>query len=100
MNEGKKFDGGKLRYDLVPFGALEEVIKVLGMGAQKYGDDNWKMVDDLERRYVTAAYRHLGRVMQGEEFDEESGLPHIAHAITSLMFVQQARLNKGDSNEL
>ena len=100
MNDGKKYDNGKLRYDLVPFGALEEVIKVLGMGANKYGDDNWKRVDDLDRRYLTAAYRHLGKVMQGEELDEESGLPHVAHAITSLLFVQQARLNKGNTNEL
>ena len=95
MNDGKKYDNGKLRYDLVPFAALEEVIKVLGMGALKYGDDNWKRVDDLERRYLSACYRHLGRVMQGEELDQESGLPHLAHAVTSLLFVLQARHEGG-----
>ena len=96
MDDGKKYDDGKLRYDLVPFGALEEVIKVLGMGAIKYGDDNWKRVDNLERRYLAAAYRHLGQVMQGEDTDDESGLPHLAHAITGLMFVLQARKDSQD----
>ena len=38
---GRKFDGGKLEYGLVPPLALKEMVKVLTFGAQKYERDNW-----------------------------------------------------------
>lgn len=89
MNEGKKYDGDKLRYDLLPWAALDEVIRVLGHGARKYGDENWRRVDRLEDRYPAAALRHLSAYLQGQEHDQESGFNHLAHAICSLMFVLQ-----------
>lgn len=87
MNEGKKFDAGKPRYDLMPFAALDEVGRVLGYGAEKYGPENWRRVPDANARYIAAALRHISAYQQGKEFDEESGLPHLAHALTSLLFV-------------
>ena len=33
---GVKFDGGKLRYDLIPHDALEQFVRVLTYGAEKY----------------------------------------------------------------
>ena len=36
MAEGRKYDGGKLEYGLLPPLALEETVKVLTFGAQKY----------------------------------------------------------------
>jgi len=89
MNEGKKFDQDKLRYDLLPWAALDEVMRVLGHGAKKYGDENWRLVKRLEDRYPAAALRHLSAYLQGEECDKESGFNHLAHAICSLMFVLQ-----------
>lgn len=87
MDDGKKYDEGKLRYDLVPWAALDEVVRVLGHGAQKYGDDNWRRVKRLEDRYPAAALRHMSRYLQGETNDPETGLNHLAHAVCSLMFV-------------
>ena len=84
---GVKYDGDKLRYDLVQWGAIDDLVKVLGMGAKKYSDDNWKQVEDAERRYMAAVYRHLSAYNQGEKVDPESGLSHLAHAMTSLMFL-------------
>lgn len=89
MNEGKKYDSEKLRYDLLPWSALDEVIRVLGHGARKYGDENWRRVERLEDRYPAAALRHLSAYLQGQEHDQESGYNHLAHAICSLMFVLQ-----------
>jgi len=40
MSAGRKFDGGKLEYGLLPPLALEETVKVLTFGAQKYERDN------------------------------------------------------------
>ena len=37
---GRKFDGDKLQYGLLPPLALRDVVKVLTFGAQKYEPDN------------------------------------------------------------
>lgn len=77
-------DGGEKgskpeRYDLLPWEALDEVARVYGMGAQKYAAHNWR------RGYpwglsLAAAGRHIAKWAQGETFDPESGLHHLAHA--------------------
>ena len=95
MMTGVKYDQDKPRYDLVPFGALDEVASVLGYGANKYSDDNWNKLDNLEKRYIAAALRHISKDRQGEEIDPESGYSHLAHAVTSLMFILQNRINTG-----
>ena len=38
----KKNDGGKPRWTMVPFVAVDKVVGVLEYGAGKYGKDNWK----------------------------------------------------------
>lgn len=91
-NVGRKNDSGKLRWDLMPFKALEPVVQVLMYGADKYGDHNWRLVDNYEKRYLNAAFRHLvARFFHGEELDPDSRLPHTAHAICSLLFLLERR---------
>lgn len=85
MTKGIKHDGAKPDYSLVPFGALDEVVKVLTHGASKYDRFNWEHVEDI--RYQAAALRHISSYMQGEKFDPETGINHLAHAICSLMFL-------------
>lgn len=87
MTEGRKDDTGKLRYDLVPFAALDEVVDVLTYGAQKYAPENWRHVPDAQTRYFAAAMRHLSRWKQGEIVDDETGCDHLAHAVCCLMFL-------------
>ena len=87
MTEGKKYDTDKLDYSLVPWRAVDEVVKVLMFGAAKYQRDNWKHVSNGKRRYSSAAYRHINAMMEGEWRDVESGLPHAAHAVCCLIFI-------------
>lgn len=47
--QGNKFDNGKLRYDLLPFASIDEVVKVLTFGAEKYVDNNWQLVKGPEK---------------------------------------------------
>lgn len=82
-NKGKKHDDGKLRYDLVQFDILDEVVDILNFGAEKYGENNWKRVKDGRRRYFAATLRHLSLWRQGETWDKESGANHLAHAVCS-----------------
>lgn len=90
--QGRKYDGGKLRYDLVPTLALEEVVKVITKGAEKYDDDNWKNVPEGRRRYYAASMRHTQEWKKGNPYDEEMGTHHIANAISNLMFILEKEL--------
>jgi hypothetical protein len=84
---GKKFDGDKLRYDLLPYDAINKVVDVLTYGAVKYGDDNWKHVKDKRRRYFAAAMRHMTAWFLGEQYDAESKKSHLAHAACCILFL-------------
>jgi hypothetical protein len=82
-----KHDTGKRRWSLLPQGTVERVIDVLEYGAAKYGINNWKTVPDARTRYYDASMRHLSAWRDGERADPESGLPHLAHAVCSLLFL-------------
>jgi hypothetical protein len=93
MTEGRKFDGAKTRYGLIPPVALEQIAQVLTYGASKYttpdsdGAENWRKVPDGRRRYFDALMRHAWAYARGEEKDPESGLPHLAHAGACILFL-------------
>ena len=91
---GAKHDGGKLRYSLLPKGTITEVLKVLEFGAKKYAPDNWMKVDNAQTRYYDAALRHITAWHEGEKFDQETGVSHIAHALCCLHFLMWFELNR------
>ena len=86
-----KQDQGKLRYDLMPFDALDAVAEVLTYGIKKYPkpEENWRVNSTLEDipRYKAARLRHISLAAQGQVFDEESGLPHEWHISTNSLFI-------------
>lgn len=86
---GRKFDGGKPQYGLLPPLALRATVDVLTFGAEKYEPDNWKHVPDSKRRYFDAMQRHLWAYKDGEKIDPESGMHHLAHAMCCLMFLYE-----------
>ena len=84
---GLKYDDGKLQYGLIPPIATKSLAQVLTFGAAKYAPNSWQTVQDGERRYLDALYRHLEAYRTGESTDSESGLSHLAHAITNVAFL-------------
>ncbi len=84
---GPKYDTGKLQYSLIPPIATKSLAQVLTFGAEKYAPNSWQRVPDGERRYTDALYRHLEQYRMGESTDAESGLSHLAHAITNIAFL-------------
>ena len=95
MKEGVKNDGGKLQWHLVPFEAVEEIIKVLMYGAEKYKEpDNWKKVPNFKNRYFNAAQRHLADWQKGERFEDESKLRTLAHAGCNILFLIWREMEK------
>lgn len=87
---GMKHDKGKPRLGILirEFAKeLEGVGAVLTFGAEKYEEGSWMLVPDAIRRYEDAFMRHLLAIKRKEHFDAESGLPHVYHALTNLMFL-------------
>ncbi len=91
----KKFDTDKLHPSLLPVKPLEEVIKVLMFGAEKYGRDNWKEATEEDQvRYLDALMRHAMAYVDGEEADEETGLSHLAHLACNALFLLEFGLQE------
>ena len=82
---GTKYDQEKRDWTLIPWDALEEVVKVLEFGAEKYSRDNWHHVMPRER-YDQASMRHRIAYQNGEKLDPESGLSHLAHEMCCCLF--------------
>jgi hypothetical protein len=81
-----KHDAGKPRWDLLPFDFMDDVAAVLAYGAKKYADRNWEK-GMAWGRLLRASIGHLASWARGIELDEESGLPHLAHAACSVLML-------------
>jgi hypothetical protein len=94
----KRFDAEKIRVDLIPARATEEVGKVFTFGAKRYGDRNWEKGMDWTRM-IASSKRHLLEIEKGEDYDRKSGLLHSAHlACNSLMLTEYYHIHqKGDN---
>jgi len=93
LKAGLKSDKGKLRYDLVPVEALEEVVKVFTFGSEKYDDRNWEKGLNYSRVYA-ALQRHANAFWKGENLDDESKCYHMASvAFCALALIQYSKFN-------
>jgi hypothetical protein len=92
---GRKFDSEKPKMYLLPPKATVEVAKVLTFGAAKYDEENWRKLEDAQKRYSGGALRHIFSHLDGELEDPETNLSHLAHAICCLMFKLELELENG-----
>ena len=78
LTTGVKYDEQKIRWDLLPMNALEEVAKVYTFGATKYEAWNWRKGLAFSR-CAAALMRHwFAWWWKGETVDKESGCHHLA----------------------
>ena len=91
-NPGLK--NGKPRFSLIPEGTMAQVVEVLEFGAKKHGVENWKQHPPM--MYYDAAMRHLDQWRNGVHADAETGLPHLAHAATNLLFMLSLTTGHGE----
>ncbi len=97
--EAIKDDSGKVDWTLVPFEALEDMVKVLEFGAKKYDRWNWTTGGGFKwTRILGSLLRHIFAFMRGEDTDPESGLSHISHAQCNLLFLAYYIRNKNKYN--
>lgn len=74
---GRKDDVGKLRFDLIPAHALEELARVYTIGAAKYADRNWEKGLAFGRVFA-AMMRHAWAWWRGERSDPVDGQHHLS----------------------
>jgi hypothetical protein len=86
---GRKDDAGKLRWSLLPIRAVEDVIRVLEVGAARYGDENWRKVQNRRLRYFDATCRHLFKWFIGQRIDPETGISHLAAVACNALFLAE-----------
>lgn len=93
-----RYNGGKNRLDLVPMKWMEGLGSVVTFGANKYRPNGWR--DGMPwNNTLGSALRHIAAWQNGEELDSDSGLPHLLHAATNLMFIytyQQEGIGEDD----
>lgn len=85
---GIKYDELKPRFDLIPPGPLTALAEVYSMGAAKYSARQWEHGMEWGRLYA-AAQRHMNAFWAGQDLDEESALPHLAHAAWNLFALME-----------
>jgi hypothetical protein len=96
--KGVKKDKGKPRMDLLPVAPLMGAAGVLTFGSDKYDRDeegnqtsevylnNWRQGMRWGRAYASLQ-RHLAAFWQGEDFDPETGMLHIDHALANVLML-------------
>ena len=89
-NPKKLFGDKKLPLHLVPPAASAFIALGLRDGAKKYGPWNWRDQPVEVMTYVGALKRHIDAWVDGEDDAEDSGLPHLAHAIAGLSILIDA----------
>ena len=80
-----KNDEGKYQPTLVYRSLIVAVSKVREYGIKKYGhSEDWRTTPSI--RHFDAALRHIYAHLAGEMTDADSGLTHLAHAASNIMF--------------
>lgn len=97
-DEGRKDDGEKARWDLLPFDALDAVADVLKYGAKKYAPRNWEK-GMARGRLVAAGMRHTTQWAMGHDVDPESGRHHLAHAACCSLMLLALVLRKHGTDD-
>lgn len=75
----------KLRWDLLPWNSIEKIVEIMTKGAEKYGVDNWKMINS--NVFEAAMIRHFVSYKKGERFDSQWNLTHLAHLACNAVFL-------------
>jgi hypothetical protein len=80
---GARYISGKVDFSLLPLCTLEDECRVWEYGKRKYAAWNWAKGMPWSVAFA-CMMRHMSAWQRGEENDQESGLPHIAHAMCNL----------------
>lgn len=96
---GVKKDEGKLRWSLLPWDAIREVVKVLMFGAKKYDDRNWEKGMGWDRLFDATMRHNVDWWQFREKEASDSRISHLAHMACDILFLLAYELRGvGDDN--
>ncbi len=98
MEQGDRFNEGKLKWSLISWKAMEPMIKVLMFGAKKYSPNNWKKGVSITET-CESLQRHLNAFIDGEDNDPESKIEHVGHILCNAMFLSYMHLFRKDMDD-
>lgn len=101
--DAKRYDGGKLRWDLLDWRCIKELVKVYTFGSKKYTEHNWRKGMSWSRTYASLQRHIYDFWVKREMYDKESGAHHLAHAAWNcftLMWYSWFRRSLDDRVEL
>lgn len=81
----------KLPLSIVPTSTKAYLALGHSEGNIKYGFVNFREAGVRAKIYIDALNRHVDRWMEGEEEDPDTGVPHLANAITCLSIIIDAK---------
>jgi hypothetical protein len=81
-----RFNTTKFRPSLVPASLVRYCAYGMTYGAVKYEDNNWRKGFDWTS-IMDSFERHFLAIKEGEDIDEESGLPHLSLLACNLAFL-------------
>lgn len=89
--------GGKqslipVRFDLIDAKAMFEMAKVLHHGAEKYGEDNWRLIPI--NQHINHGLMHWNAYLAGDRTDD-----HLSHALCRATFALGVSLQDNPSTE-
>lgn len=92
-NPKDRYGLAKVPFSLIP--ATADVFLALGLkhGAKKYGPFNWRVEPIQGRVYLEAARRHLLQLLDGEDFDRDTGIHHGAFVMSTIAIYLDALVN-------
>lgn len=84
-----KHDAGKPRPELIPPEAVMAMARAFSYGARKYSEGNWAQERGMHwSRLYGATQRHLIAWWGGDDWDPESELHHLDHALACLAMLR------------
>lgn len=86
-DKGGKQSDVAFRFDLLPRDALFEVARILKDGAEKYGIDNWRLIESTD--HLNHALIHIFAHLNGDTQDE-----HLQHAATRLLMALDMKIEE------
>ena len=85
-SRGSRYNNGKPKWGLVPQSALLPMVGVLEFGAEKYDAHNWQKGLSITE-ICESLKRHLDDLMEGVDYDPESGHHHVGHIQCNALFL-------------
>lgn len=97
-NNARRYNKGKLQYELIPSIALKEIAKVYTKGAEKYTlyDEQGNVISDGANNWrkgqswmgcIGSAKRHIESFVNNIDIDPETNTYHLANACFNLMAI-------------